>query len=276
MPQDILQNENIEIRLFLEAINLKYGYDFRNYAKTHVKRRIKYIQTMEGFSSISQIQHRILYDPEFFSSILHYFSISTTEMFRDPDFYLAVRREVVPVLEKNSFIRIWHAGCSTGEEVYSLSIILEEAGLTGRTQIYATDYNIKVLKDAESGIFPIELIKKYTNNYQAAGGKEPFSCYYTAKYNSIIMKKMLKQNILFSAHNLVTDSVFNEMNLIFCRNVMIYFNKSLKNKVLQLFYDSLPIGGILCLGNKESLKFTDFYEYFTEIVPDKRIYQKIK
>jgi len=231
---------------------------------------------MENLASISHIQHKLVYDPDFFASIIHYFSVNTTEMFRDPDFYLQIRDVVIPELAKHPFIRVWHAGCSTGEEVYSLSILLKESGLINKTQIYATDFNTKVLKEAEAGIFPIEQIKKYTTNYQSAGGKESFADYYTAKYNSIIIKHTLKRNILFSEHNLVTDSVFNEMNIIFCRNVLIYFNLILKNKVLGLFYNSLPIGGILCLGNKESLQFTDFDTQFRELIPEKRIYQKIK
>ena len=273
---DTITNENIEIRLLLDAILSKYGYDFTNYSKAHIKRRIKHRMSMDHILNISELQHKILFDEKYFLTLLFELSINTTQMFRDPFFYLEIRKKVIPIINTHPFIRIWHAGCSTGEEVYSMAIILKETGLYEKTQMYATDFNEKVINKAKKGIYPISHIPEHTKNYQKAGGKEPFSNYYTAKYDSIIIANNLKKNILFSEHNLSTDSVFNEMHLILCRNVLIYFNKILQKRVIKLFYDSLSIGGILCLGSKETLRFTDYDDCFEEIVKNQKIYRKIK
>ena len=269
-----IDNQNIEIQLLLEAVYLKYGYDFRNYAKASIKRRILHRLAMSGIASISEMQYKVLYDVNYFETLLLDLSINVTEMFRDPSFYQALRQDVIPVLRTYPYVKIWHAGCATGEEVYSMAILLKEEGLYDRSQIYATDFNQVVLQKAKEGIFPIENIKEYTVNYQKAGGKESFSGYYTAKYDSAIINQALKKNILFADHNLVTDGVFGEMNLILCRNVLIYFDKTLQNRVIGLFYDSLCRNGFLCLGSKESLMFSEYKSAFEDVVKEEKIYRK--
>lgn len=269
-----LENQNIELQLLLQAIYLKYGYDFRDYAKASVKRRIQHRMNKEGLHNISEMQHKLLYDIKFFETLLLDLSINVTEMFRDPSFYLAIRRYVIPVLKTFPFLKIWHAGCSSGEEVYSMAIVLKEEGLYERTQIYATDMNQAILKQAKEGIFPINRLKQYTENYQKAGGQESFSNYYDAHYEHVIIDSQLKQNILFSDHNLATDGVFGEMNLIMCRNVLIYFTRELQNRALSLFAHSLCEGGILCLGAKETIRFSDCSEQFDDLVKEEKIYLK--
>lgn len=274
MKIETVENENIEIKLLLEAIDLKYGYDFRSYTNASVKRRILRQLSSSGFSSISEMQHKLIYDRSFFETLLSSLSINVTAMFRDPSFYKALRKEVVPVLKTYPFLKIWHAGCATGEEVYSMAILLKEEGLYKRTQVYATDIDEANLQKAKEGIFPIDLIKEYTFNYQLAGGIESFVDYYTAKCNLAIMNPSLKQNILFADYNLVTDGVFGEMNLIMCRNVLIYFNRDLQNRVIKLFLDSLCHGGFLCLGSKESVKFSEYADDFEDVVSREKIYRK--
>lgn len=270
-----MKNEDIEIQLLLEAIYLKYGYDFRNYSKASIKRRIKYRFAKAGLPNITAMQYKILHDKTFFKTLLLDLSINVTEMFRDPSFYVALREKVLPILRTYPFIKIWHAGCSSGEEVYSTAIILKEEGLLDKALIYATDINEVVLKKAKEGIYPIDQIKEYTTNYQKSGGHESFSDYYTAKYDAAIMDKSLKKHIVFSQHNLATDSVFGEMNLVMCRNVLIYFDKELQSRVIGLFSDSLVRKGLLCLGSKESIRFSEYADYFKEFVAKEKIYQKI-
>ncbi len=272
-PEQI-EIEEIETDNLLEAIYRKYGYDFRNYGKAHIKRRISHRLATSGLDSISVMQHVVLRDESFFETLLRDLSINVTEMFRDPDFYAAVRKDVIPVLKTYPFIKIWHAGCSTGEEVYSMAILLQEEGLLDRVQVYATDFNQVVLQTAREGIYSIDRIKEYTQNYQKSGGRKSFSDYYTAKYNSVIMDKELKKNVVFADHNLVTDSVFAEVNLIICRNVLIYFDKDLQDKVISLFDESLTKGGVLCLGSKENLRFNKSYTRFKPINEKQKIYQK--
>ncbi len=273
--QEILkENENIEIELFLQAVYMKFGYDFRNYGKAHIKRRVRHRLSVSDFDNVSQLIHRLLYDPVFYQELLQDLSITVTEMYRDPDFYLAVRREVVALLKTYPFIKIWHAGCATGEEVYSMAILLKEEGLLKRTQIYATDFNQMALQKARNGIYPIDRVKEYTQNYQKSGGKASFSDYYNARYESVILNESLKENIVFADHNLVTDGVFGEMNMVICRNVMIYFDKDLQNKVIRLFYDSLVPGGFLCLGSKESLRFATIANKFDVTSEKQKIYRK--
>lgn len=269
-----IDNEDIEVRLLLEALYLKCGYDFREYSSTHIKRRIMHRMAMEGVDRISDLQYRLIYDKEFLRTMLSDFSINVTEMFRDPSFYKDFREYVVPVLKTYPFIRIWHAGCSTGEEVYSMAILLKEEGLYDRTHIYATDFNTLVLDKVKEGIYPLSTMQSSTHNYQQAGGKASFSDYYIAKYNSIIFDNSLKQKITVADHNLVSDGVFGEMHVIICRNVLIYFNKELQNKVVGLFYDSLANGAFLCLGSKEDLKFLSNGENFDAFIKKEKIYQK--
>ncbi|NPD74427.1 protein-glutamate O-methyltransferase CheR [Oceanispirochaeta sp. M1] len=272
--KNAVDNEYLELELLLEGIFRKYGFDFREYSGAHIKRRLSHRLSAAGMQNFTQILHRIIYDEEFFKQILLDLSINVTEMYRDPTFYLELRQRVIPYLSTYPFIKIWHAGCSAGQEVYSNAILLEEENLLDRSQIYATDFNEKILQRAKEGIYPIEEIRKYTENYQKAGGRNSFSEYYTAHYDSALIKKSLKDNILFSFHNLVTDGVFGEMNMVFCRNVLIYFNKELQNKVLKLFHDSLIPGGFLCLGSKESLKFSAVEDDFEIISQQEKIYRK--
>jgi len=229
---------------------------------------------MSGINNISQLQIKVLNDVTFASTLLQDLSINVTEMFRDPGFYKSVRENVIPVLKTYPFLKIWHAGCSTGEEAYSMAIILKEEGLADRTTIYATDFNQQVLNKAKEGIFSNRLMKEYTANYQLSGGKESFSDYYTSDDNNVIMNQSLKNKIVWANHNLVTDSVFAEVNLILCRNVLIYFDRKLQNKVQLLFHNSLISGGILCLGTKESLRFTDLHEEYSVVDEKHRIFKK--
>ncbi|UCH98585.1 MAG: protein-glutamate O-methyltransferase CheR [Candidatus Aminicenantes bacterium] len=268
------ESERIEMDLLLEAIYQKYHYDFKDYSRAHLKRRLMYRMKIAGLENFSQMQHEILYNRSLFEKLLLDLSINVTEMFRDPSFYLAVRQKMIPRLKKYSFIKVWHAGCSTGEEVYSMAILLKEEGLYDRTQIYATDFNTLVLQKAKGAIYPIDLIKVYTLNYQRAGGINSFAEYYTARYNSVILDPSLKERIVFADHNLVTDGVFGEMNVVLCRNVLIYFTKKLQSRVIKLFLDSLAPSGFLCLGSKESLKFSEYYPYFTPFEEKEKIYQR--
>ncbi len=271
---DDIESENIELQLLLQAIYLKYGYDFRNYAKASIKRRIQHRMTKDGLNNLAQMQHKLLYDIDFFEKLLLDLSINVTEMFRDPNFYTALRQQVIPALRKFPHLKIWHAGCSSGEEVYSMAIILKEEGLYDRTQIYATDMNQVILKKAKEGIFPIHRLKQYTSNYQKSGGKESFSDYYSAHYDHAVIDSLLKKNILFSDHNLATDGVFGEMHLIMCRNVLIYFTRELQNRVFSLFSDSLCDTGFLCLGSKESVRFSEHSHLFEDIAKEEKIYLK--
>lgn len=266
--------DKIELNLFLEAIYQKYGYDFRNYSKASLKRRISMRQMMSKIPNMADMQHKVLHDKNFFHSLLSDLSVNVTEMFRDPDFYKTLRAAIIPILKTYPFIKIWHAGCSTGEEVYSMAILLKEEGILDRSLIYATDFNEIVLNRAREGVYPIDRLKEYTTNYQKAGGKESFSDYYLAKYDAAIMDHSLKKQIVFAQHNLATDNVFGEMHLVLCRNVLIYFNKDLQSRSIGLFYESLVRKGILCLGSKESLRFSSYSDNFNELVAKEKIYQK--
>ncbi len=272
MPADPI--EEAEISLLLETVYHKYGYDFRQYSEAHIRRRIMNRLIRSGMKSITELQHKLLDSELFASTVLQDLSITVTEMFRDPGFYKALREKVIPILKTYSFIKIWHAGCATGEEAYSMAILLKEEGLYDRTTIYATDFNQQALNQAKEGIFSNDLIKEYTVNYQQAGGRESFADYYTANYDRAIMNQSLKKNIMWANHNLVTDSVFAEVHLVLCRNVLIYFNKDLQNKVQSLFYESLINGGILCLGSKESLRFSDLAGEYNELDKKQRILKR--
>ncbi len=272
--QEDIKTQQIELKLLLQAIYLQYGYDFRDYALASIKRRITYRLQKDNYPNISAMQHRLLYDVSFFETLLLDLSVNVTEMFRDPEFYKALREKVIPKLAQHSHLKIWHAGCSSGEEVYSMAILLKEAGLYERTQIYATDMNEVILQQAKEGIFPIKRLKQYTENYQKSGGQESFSNYYHAHYEHAVMDNALKKNILFSDHNLATDGVFGEMNLVICRNVLIYFNRELQNRAIRLFNDSLSEQGILCLGSKESIRFSEYSSAYQDLAADEKIYIK--
>ena len=272
-----MRNKNsseFEISSLLKAVYQKCGYDFRQYSQAHISRRVTNRMAMSGLEDISQMQTKVLNDDIFASTLLQDLSISVTEMFRDPSFYVSLRKNVIPILKTYPFIKIWHAGCATGEEAYSMAIVMQEEGLYDRTTLYATDFNQRLLNQAKEGIFSNIMMKKYITNYQLAGGKDSFSSYYTSDHDNVIMNKSLKKNIVWANHNLVTDSVFSEAHLILCRNVLIYFNHDLQNKVQNLFYDSLINGGILCLGSKESLRFTDLHDEYKELDKKQRIFKK--
>ena len=266
--------ENIEIDLLLEAMFRKHGYDFRSYSRASVKRRIVKIMDTTGINRITDLIHSALRDDDVFEVMLRALSINVTEMFRDPTFFLAVRRTVIPNLKTREVIKVWHAGCATGEEVYSMAILLKETGLLKRCMIYATDMNKVVLDSAKNGIYPLDRIKEYTSNYQRAGGECSFGDYYTARYDSALLEKSLKANLTFAEHNLTTDGVFGEMDMIVCRNVLIYFNRELQEHVFGLFVNSLAPGGILCLGSKESIAFSAHRAEFEVIVDREKIYRK--
>ena len=269
-----VQVEDIEIRLLLEAIYQLYGYDFRSYSPASMRRRVMHRLTMSGFSTVLEMTDRVLRDRQFFVTLLNDLTVNVTEMFRDPEFYKAFREEVVPVLKTFPFIKIWHAGCSTGEEIYSMAILLEEEGLYERAMLYATDIDKNVLAAAKKGIYPIHAFKQYTDNYRRAGGRQSLSDYATARYDSVIMEQRLKRNIVFADHDLATDQVFGEMHVILCRNVLIYFDRPLQQRVFKLFGESLDMGGFLCLGTKESLRFSGNEESFDVVNRSLRIFRK--
>jgi len=266
--------ENIELELFLEAIYKRYGYDFRQYSQATMKRRVQNLLSTFKFNKVSEMIPKILFDEKFFEQLLFHFSITVTEMFRDPSFYKYLRDDIIPYLKTYPFMKIWCAGCATGEEVYSLAILLKEEKLYDRVTIFATDFNDKALQKAKDGIYPLNNIKNYTVNYQKAGGKSSLTEYFHAEYDSVIMKQELREKITFANHNLVIDGVFGEMHLIFCRNVLIYFNRNLQNKVLDLFYNSLIRNGFLCLGTKESLQFLEKADAFKATDNENNIYRK--
>ncbi|HEY9633104.1 MAG TPA: protein-glutamate O-methyltransferase CheR [Coleofasciculaceae cyanobacterium] len=267
--------ETIEIQLLLEGLFRYYGFDFRNYALASLKRRIWNTVRAEQLSSVSGLQEKVLHDPACMERFLLGLSVHVTAMFRNPSFYLAFRNQVVPLLRTYPFIRIWHAGCSTGEEVYSMAILLQEEGLYHRCRIYATDMNELVLRKAKAGIFALDLMQEYTQNYLQAGGKQSFSEYYTAAYDNAIFRSSLKENIIFSQHNLATDGSFNEFNVILCRNVLIYFNQSLQERVHKLLYESLSRFGVLGLGRQESLSFTPHEQHYEVLDKREKLYRRI-
>jgi chemotaxis protein methyltransferase CheR len=268
--------EKIEIELLLQGLYSWCGYDYRNYAYNSIKRRIWHRVHAEGLSTISGLLEKILHEPECLKRLIADFSINVTEMFRDPDFFQTFREKVVPLLRTYPSIRIWHAGCSTGEEVFSMAILLYEEGLYDRSKIYATDINSEVLKVAKTGLFPIENMRKYTNNYMASGGKEAFSDYYQVTNHGVKFHSYLSKNMVFAQHNLATDGSFNEFHVILCRNVLIYFNKTLQEKVHSLFYESLGMFGILGLGDKESITYTERANHYEAICKSQKLFRKIK
>lgn len=271
---DRISREKIEIQLLLEGIFLWYGYDFRSYAPSSIRRRIwKRIQA-ESLDTVSGLQERVLHDPKAMSRLLQDLSVTVSGFFRNPGVFRAIRNQVVPVLRTCPFIRIWHAGCATGEEVYSMAILLHEEGLYDRCRIYATDFNATALESARAGIFPLNRMKDNTENYIRSGGKAAFSEYYTADAGHVIFRSFLKDNILFSLHNLVTDTSFNAFNLIFCRNVMIYFNRELQAHTHTLLYKSLDLPGFLCLGDGENLKFTPYEDRYQALAQKEKIFRR--
>jgi len=265
---------NVEIRLLLEGIHQVYGYDFRDYAEASIRRRLTHWLVESPFDSFSAAQARLLRERALFESLLAGITVNVTEMFRDPSFFKAVREQVVPFLRTYPFVKIWHAGCATGEEAYSMAILLHEEGLAGRFRMYATDINEAVLQRAAEGVLSIGEMQRYTRNYQKSGGKASFADYYTARYDRAILAAELRRDIVFAPHNLAVDAEFGEMNMVLCRNVMIYFKTALKERCLHLFDASLLPGGFLCLGLKESLERRKLGERYAELQLGTRIYRK--
>jgi chemotaxis protein methyltransferase CheR len=270
------ERERIEIELLLEGVYRLYGYDFRNYAFSSLRRRIWHRIHAFGLPNVSALQEKVLHNPNHMLSLLSSLSVSVTEMFRDPGLFLTFRRDVVPELHKWPDLRFWHAGCSTGEEALSMAILLHEEGLADRTFLYATDMSEEALEQARTGAIPLRKMRDYTRNYLLAGGTGEFSEYYTVKNDFAVFRPELLAPIVFAQHNLVTDQSFNEFNVIFCRNVLIYFNKILQNQVHRLIYDSLCPGGWLALGNRESINFTCNADRFTPVNGTEKLYRKVR
>jgi chemotaxis protein methyltransferase CheR len=266
--------ERIEIDTLLNGIRSRYGYDFTHYSRASLKRRLERALSQLKLTHFTELLDRLFHDDNSFDEFLKIMSVTVTEMFRDPAFYRAIREQIVPVLKTYPFVKIWHAGCATGEEVYSMALLLHEEGFLDRATIYATDFNKHSLDTASSGVYPIRHMASFAANYRKAGGTGEFSGYYTEGYELAKFKDFLKERITFSYHNLVTDGVFGEMNLVCCRNVLIYFDKTLQDQVLSKFAESLRHGGFLCLSNKESLSFSAVKSLFEPVDKKQRIYRK--
>ena len=274
MPHRKARTAEIEQRLLIDAIYHRYHYDFRGYAQASLRRRLQTALLQFDCKTLSQLQDRVLHDPAVFPAMLQYLTVQVSDMFRDPGYFQSLRREVVPLLRTYPSLKVWVAGCSAGEEVYSLAILLHEEGLLERTLIYATDINPHALRAAESGVFDLERVAAFTENHARSGGRSSLSDYYTARYGRVVFDKSLREHVVFSDHSLATDSVFAEVHLVSCRNVLIYFERELQNRALGLFREALCHRGFLGLGSKESLRFSAHAEAFDEFVPEDRIYRK--
>jgi chemotaxis protein methyltransferase CheR len=269
-------SQDEELILLLNDLIDRYGYDFTGYSEASLRRRVDRFISKEHIPDITVLRSLLLRDPDYFRQMVEEITVNVTEMLRDPLFYKALREEVIPILATYPFIRIWHAGCSTGEEVYSMAILLKEAGLLHKSLLYATDINPGVIEKARTGIFQGSQMRKYSENYIQSGGKNDFSSYYTANYNLAKFDEKLSEKMIFAIHNLVADSSFNEFQLILCRNTLIYFKKDLQSRVLELFDHSLELLGFLALGSKESLRFSDIEPKFRQIAADQKIWRKQK
>jgi chemotaxis protein methyltransferase CheR len=268
------KTEDLEIQLLLEALYRRYHYDFRSYARASIKRRLTQAREQLGVASISALQEALLHDPSMLQKLLAYLTVQVSEMFRDPSYFRALREKVVPHLRTYPSLKVWVAGCSQGEELYSLAILFREEGLEERTIFYATDIAPEALRAAEAGVYPMDRMRKFTENHQKSGGRSSLSDYYTADYGRAILDKSLRSRVVFSDHSLVTDAVFGEMHLISCRNVLIYFDRALQDRAIGLFRDSLARKGFLGLGSKESLRFSAHAAAFADFVPGEKIYQR--
>jgi chemotaxis protein methyltransferase CheR len=273
--QEPVSVEELEIDLLLEGLFRHYGFDFRGYARSSLRRRVRAVVASEQLTTVSALQDRMLHDADCLQRLLLGLSVNVSAMFRDPRFFLAFRRRAIPFLRTYPFIRIWQAGCSTGEEVYSLAIMLQEEGLYDRCRIYATDMNEAVLQKARAGIYPIELMQKYTVNYLASGGSGELSAYYTAAYDHVIFRPSLRERVVFSQHNLAADGPFNEFNVILCRNVMIYFARPLQDRVHDLFARSLATFGLLGLGSHESIRFAPNEHQYEPIETGEKLFRRV-
>jgi chemotaxis protein methyltransferase CheR len=266
--------EAIELDVLLEAIHRRYGYDFRGYSRIHIVRRVKSFLAKSGQDSVAELIPKVLRDEAFFEKMVFELSVTVTQMFRDPSVFKSIRTKVVPILRTHPFLRIWVAGCATGEEAYSIAILLKEEGLYDHSTIFATDFNDTALEKARDGIYDLGQIRQSTENYQRSGGPKSFSEYYHAEFGAARLDQSLKNNLVFANHNLATDSVFSEMHLILCRNVMIYFDKELQDRVFGLFSDSLVRGGFLCIGTSEEVQFSNFRKNFSRTDYESRIFTR--
>jgi chemotaxis protein methyltransferase CheR len=269
------RNFDIELRLFLDAIYLRYDYDFRSYAHASLKRRLLAAMARFNCSTLTQLQERVLHDAVAFPALLDFLTVQVSEMFRDPSYFLAIREQAVPILRTYPSLKVWVAGCSTGEEAYSLAILLREEGLLERTLIYATDINASSLQKAQAGVYAIDQLPTFTQNHRKSGGKSSLSDYYTAAYGGALLDGSLREHIVFSDHSLATDAVFAEVQLVSCRNVLIYFDRPLQDRALGLFHEALSHRGFLGLGAKESVKFSSYSHHFVDFVSPERLYRKV-
>jgi chemotaxis protein methyltransferase CheR len=272
-PEIFISDEELE--LILNDVLELFGYDFLNYSRASIKRRVARLISNDRFPSFAEFRFRLRSDKVYFERFVEEITVNVTEMFRDANFFATLRSQILPILATRPLIRIWHAGCSSGEEVYSMAIILKEANLLHKTLLYATDISPMMLEKVRRGLFPMSQMKLYSENYLRSGGTRDFSSYYTAQYDYAKFDEQLSKRIVLSTHNLVSDGSFNEFHLIMCRNVMIYFDKPLQDRVLHLFYDSLELLGYLALGAKETLKFTDVSSRFKQVENKERIWRKI-
>ena len=275
MKEHVHHLKDEEVNILLNDLLEQYGYDFTDYSFASVKRRLQRVYINDRFPSFAEFRYRVISDSTYLTYLMEQITVNVTEMFRDPAFFQALRKQVLPILATYPFIRIWHAGCSTGEEVYSMAILLQEMNLLHKSVIYATDINESVLEKARKGIFPLAFMQQYSQNYLQSGGQRDFSQYYAANYEYAKFSESLSEKIIFAAHNLVTDRSFNEFQLIICRNVLIYFNKELQDKVLHLFSESLEQLGFLALGAKETLRFTTAAPLFKPLAQKEKIWRKI-
>ncbi|OOV12985.1 protein-glutamate O-methyltransferase CheR [Flavobacterium sp. LM4] len=267
--------EDIELETLINEIYEYYGFDFGSYSRASLKRRVNRVYQLDGFTHFDEFLSKVRYDSDYFKHMVDEITVNVTEMFRDPFFYTVIRNQILPLLGTKPFIRIWHAGCSSGEEVYSMAILLKEAGILNKSLIYATDINAKVLETAKKGIFPLRMMKEYSENYRYSGGKEDFSSYYIANYGIAKFNDELAQKMVFSQHNLVSDTSFNEFDLIFCRNVLIYFDNDLQKRAISLFDESLSVLGFLALGTKETIKYSISPGKYKQL-DNEKIWRKIK
>lgn len=267
--------EAVETELLLEAVYRVYGHDFRGYAPATLRRRVRHAVQVEGLPSVSALQHQVLHEPQALGRLLGALSIPVTEMFRDPSFYRALREQVLPVLRTHPFLRVWHAGCATGEEVYSLAMVLEEEGLLERTRLYATDLSAAALEAARAGLYPQEKLDAYAQSYREAGGRADFAAYFDRHGGHGRVMERLRRPVIWGQHNLVSGGSFNEFHLILCRNVLIYFSKPLQEQVQELLLGSLMPFGVLALGRHESLDFSPHAGRFSALNPAEKLYRRV-
>jgi chemotaxis protein methyltransferase CheR len=268
------KTDDLELRLLLDSISRRYHYDFRGYSMASLKRRLKQGRDHFGCLTFSQLQDRVLHDPAVLPKLLSYLTVQVSELFRDPAYFRALREIVIPHLKTYPSLKVWVAGCSTGEEVYSMAILFREEGLESRTLIYGTDIDPNALKKAESGVYELDRVARFTENHRLSGGRSSLSDYYTAAYGAVVFDKSLRRRVVFSDHSLVSDAVFAEVHLVSCRNVLIYFDRELQDRAIGLFKDSLTRKGFLGLGAKESLRFSRHADAFSDFDREARIYQK--